>query len=478
VIIMNIPRTLSLADLLTQKSVAALNTELYVDQDINDESVDDDADVSRESIQQQLEIAQRQLEDIAVNDNDEASRVEREIAEASLDILEAKLTDLDTIAQLDALIENPIVEEPSVDRGVQMECADDDIDLAAVDGILQRRTELMALLNETNDEIIQCRAIIATATMNERLVAPSREQLERCTTLVKETSKEIRELEAQLIGKGCMITDMRFASFAAMQDAVAQHAQLIGFSFGSKPRRYKEQEAAEIMSAFTAAGIKFQKEKLFARGHFYCRNKDCDFAINFAFAKDELQFKLNSITEHNHEMAPVGLTYGFQYVRSLSDLTVEDRRFIESLSSLDSIQIKAILHKQHPKVRYHSSVINDVRRRFNNAIYGGPAAFDKFVKLGRELQQDGGIFHYQHNSAGKFTRAFMQPARMIPYAQLYGDYVQVDGTFSMCIDRKILLVAVVVDGLNHSVPVGWAFVESENSSVSICHCLIRIVCNH
>lgn len=76
-IIMNIPRTLSLADLLTQKSVAALNTELYVDQDINDESVDDDADVSRESIQQQLEIAQRQLEDIAVNDNDEASRVER-----------------------------------------------------------------------------------------------------------------------------------------------------------------------------------------------------------------------------------------------------------------------------------------------------------------------------------------------------------------------------------------------------------------
>lgn len=64
---------------------------------------------------------------------------------------------------------------------------------------------------------------------------------------------------------------------------------------------------------------------------------------------------------------------------------------------------------------------------------------------------------------------------MCKQAELYGDYVQVDGTFCMCYDGKVLLALVVVDGLNRSVPAGFALIESENSSVSFTICIISFV---
>jgi hypothetical protein len=75
-------------------------------------------------------------------------------------------------------------------------------------------------------------------------------------------------------------------------------------------------------------------------------------------------------------------------------------------------------------------------------------SFDKFVKDGSAIVADGGLFHIEHDAAGRFSRAIIQPALYKQFAESCGDYVQVDGTLCMCHDDKVLLGLVVVDGLN------------------------------
>jgi hypothetical protein len=258
----------------------------------------------------------------------------------------------------------------------------------------------------------------------------------------------------------------RFGCWSELTDAIHRFAGG-RFQLKASPRNYEDPvKLQEITSRLI--GIQ-SEEKLYRNGVFYCNAKGCPYRINFGFVRADLEYQvglMSAMETHSHEVGQSTLINGFRFIEKSGDLSLKDRKLIERYYVLETDAIKLILTRQNPGFRYHSAAVNDVRRQFVKATFGGADAFDKFVQYGPQLKDDGGVFHTQFDATGKFARAFMQPAGLIPYAEQYGDYVQVDGTFCMCVDQKILLALVVVDALNHTVPAGWAFVESENSSVS------------
>lgn len=178
--------------------------------------------------------------------------------------------------------------------------------------------------------------------------------------------------------------------------------------------------------------------------------------------------KMDDDTVHTCNISARPTAHGYEYVMFAKDLSRADRQLIEKYYTLKPHEIiQVLIHNNEAcgrQVFYSTTVVSNVRRQHIQHLAGGPASFDKFLSDGCQINQEGGLFYHQHDGNGHFARAVIQPAMCKRIAELCGDYVQVDGTFCMCYDGKVLLA--LVDGLNRSVPAGFALIESENSSVS------------
>lgn len=292
-----------------------------------------------------------------------------------------------------------------------------------------------------------------------------------CKRKIIDLKQQVGQLCESAIAESGFEIDMHVADWPEiwrLESLVARNQ----FNLGKSRRSYaNDNMRSEILLEIEALGSSIIAEELFSEVFLSCRHKDCSWSIKFVYARKHGNYRVTQVIPHSPccSVCSQPTVNGYVWISDINGLFPGDRQFIERLApKFDPSTILHLLIEKHTDklVRYEPDLISGIKQRFMDKHYGGPGGFTNFLEAGEAIKAVGGVFRVQYDRAGNFVRAIFQPVGLKPYALLFGDYVQVDGTFCVCIDKKILIVFIVIDSLGHSVPVGFAIVESENSNVS------------
>jgi hypothetical protein len=153
-------------------------------------------------------------------------------------------------------------------------------------------------------------------------------------------------------------------------------------------------------------------------------------------------------------------------IKSVKECNPLEVSFIISLgpSSLGIAKVREILATKFPGREFDSALLHRLLKKGFDLHFGtDPDCVSKFMEMGYDIRNQGGVFDVKLAADCRITEVFVQKSTMRPYASRFGDFVIHDGTYNVDRYGFIALVLTLVDSLGKSVMVGYSLASSEHS---------------
>ena len=274
----------------------------------------------------------------------------------------------------------------------------------------------------------------------------------------------------------------KFKQFSRMYSIMEEVRKLTGMKMSElaydAKAYFSKEKAMEKFSRETFTH-KLKERSIPMRGEWLCTHPSCTFSVPFSYYKvdeayvikdgieDKKTGKRMFCLDHNHQTTEVHID-GYVNVQKESDLTDEERLFLENIALLNagSPSIKVALSKKFILRDFSKDLINRVVRRVRDDHFGKDRnQLPELRQSGQRAIQSGGIWVEDISPEtwrlrGTLKQTYMQRA----YALEFGGYFdEADGTHGTNKYGLIAVVHVGVDSLGYSAILGIATMESENT---------------
>lgn len=116
---------------------------------------------------------------------------------------------------------------------------------------------------------------------------------------------------------------------------------------------------------------------------------------------------------------------------------------------------------------FDADLIKRQLKSLNSEIHGkNGESMNRMMEIGKETLSNGGLFDVEHDTTLKFKSAIVQSKEMRSYADIYNDYIILDGTHGTNKYRLIMMPTTVVDCLGKSIISGIGLCEAETKKFS------------
>jgi len=216
-----------------------------------------------------------------------------------------------------------------------------------------------------------------------------------------------------------------------------------------------------------------------------CRTgKDCPFTMGFKLngtctshtvsVRDDCKTYKQCLF-HNHAFTAITTTDdGTEFVASKNYLTFDEKEFIkvhaEQPNPIIISHLKAQMEARFNGRKYDRRILDVVAHDYQTQLYGRDLRGDdmnKFISEAQEMRALGGVFKHTLDDHYALKDYVWAHHTMGPYANIYGDFVLLDGTHWTNKYGLNLMTPLVVDCLMKTTAAGWIVAGSENSD-SVC----------
>jgi hypothetical protein len=172
--------------------------------------------------------------------------------------------------------------------------------------------------------------------------------------------------------------------------------------------------------------------------------------------------------EHNHIVSK-GTIDGFTQKRFEAELTPEEFAFMMDIGAyVPAGKLRRMMRWRWANIDYCDDLIYRVRAKGRVHVFGSdPDAVNSFMTMGRKVISDGGVFEVIYDASMRIEEIYLQKPSLKPYAEIYGDFTILDGTFKISAYNLTLMIFSNVDCFGKTTITGLVFAPTEASDAAI-----------